>query len=96
MPDQNECSAHDAYRSTSQTRPTSGILSPASESALNLDQPSTRTSKKRKRDANTMEDLLDDAFVVKVCSNTIDVILLPETDKHDSHIRLLYSSSLEP
>ena len=45
----------------------SGILTPASDHSLNLSDGVCSGSKKRKRDGNTMEDLLRDTFVVTVC-----------------------------
>ena len=52
---------------SSQTRQMSGVLTPGSDSSLNevLD---SGGKKKRKRDGNTMEDLLKDTFVVRVGS----------------------------
>jgi len=48
-----------------ETRLKSGILTPASQNSLNLSD-ELAGGKKRKRDGNTMEDLLKDPFVVKV------------------------------
>jgi len=42
------------------------ILTPVSDNFLNGSDGSTFGGKKRKRDGNTMEDLLKDSFVVKV------------------------------
>ncbi len=50
----------------SQTR--SGILTPASDTSLNLSDGANHGGRKRKRDGNTMEDLLKDSFVVRVSS----------------------------
>ncbi|KAH6719315.1 DNA replication regulator SLD3-domain-containing protein [Leptodontidium sp. MPI-SDFR-AT-0119] len=43
----------------------SGILTPASDTSLNLSDGAGIGGKKRKRDGNTMEDLLRDKFVVR-------------------------------
>lgn len=48
-----------------QTR--SGILTPASDNSLNSNDGVSLGAKKRKRDGSTMEDLLKDKFIVKVC-----------------------------
>lgn len=50
------------------TRP--GILTPPSDNSLNLLDGSGTGGKKRKRDGNTMEDLLKDSFVVRVSKHT--------------------------
>ena len=42
------------------------ILTPVSDNSLNGSDGLTFGGKKRKRDGNTMEDLLKDSFVVKV------------------------------
>jgi DNA replication regulator SLD3 len=44
----------------------SGILTPASDNSLNLSDGASCASKKRKRDGSTMENLLEESFVVKV------------------------------
>ena len=51
---------------SAQTRQTGGILTPLSDNSLNLSDGGLHGGKKRKRDGNTMEDLLKDPFVVKV------------------------------
>lgn len=48
------------------TRSGSGILTPVSDNYPNLSDGTSPGSKKRKRDGNSMEDLLKDRFVVKV------------------------------
>ena len=50
----------------SQIRP--GILTPASDTSLNLSDEANHGGRKRKRDDSTMEDLLKDSFVVRVSS----------------------------
>ena len=59
---------------SSQTRQMTEVLNPQSDNSLNggLDS----GGKKRKRDGNTMEDLLKDSFVVRV-SNVL--LALPRT-----------------
>jgi hypothetical protein len=59
MGGQGGCSSLDAF---SRTR----VLTPSSESSLNLNDALSRDSRKRKRDATTLEDLLDEFFVFKV------------------------------
>jgi hypothetical protein len=59
MGGQEECSKFDA---STRTR----ILTPSSESLLSNHEASMVESKKRKRERGTMEDLLDESFVVKV------------------------------
>jgi len=49
---------------SSQTRQMSGALTPSSDSSLRLND--GISGKKRKRDGSTLEDLLEDNFVVKV------------------------------
>jgi DNA replication regulator SLD3 len=44
----------------------SGVLTPASDNSLNLSDDISYGGKKRKRDGNTMNDLLNDTFVVRV------------------------------
>lgn len=44
----------------------SGVLTPKSDNSLNLSDGAGFGGKKRKRDGNTMEDLLKDKFVVRV------------------------------
>ena len=44
----------------------SGILTPASDNSLNRSDGVGSGGRKRKRDGNTMEDLLRDKFVVRV------------------------------
>lgn len=44
----------------------SGVLTPKSDNSLNLSDDAGFGGKKRKRDGNTMEDLLKDKFVVRV------------------------------
>jgi DNA replication regulator SLD3 len=63
MSGQEEHHGSDASVKT-QTR--SGILTPASDNSLNLSDGASYGAKKRKRDDNTMEDLLKDTFVVRV------------------------------
>jgi hypothetical protein len=56
----------------------SGILTPTSDNSMNLSDGSFSGSKKRKRDGNAMEDLLEGSFVVKVgshCLNSISINL---------------------
>lgn len=49
-----------------QPQPRSGILTPTSENSLSLSDDAGHGGKKRKRDGNTMDDLLKDPFVIKV------------------------------
>ena len=51
-----------AFDASAQTRQTGGTLTPISDYSLN----SIDGGKKRKRDGNTMEDLLKDPFIVRV------------------------------
>lgn len=60
-----------------QTR--SGILTPASDNSLNPSDGADSGAKKRKRDGNTMEDLLKDAFVVRV--RPLILVQKPETNR---------------
>jgi DNA replication regulator SLD3 len=60
---QDEVPGSDA---SARTLTRSGILTPASDNSLNLSDGVSSGSKKRKRDGNTMEDLLRDSFAVKV------------------------------
>jgi hypothetical protein len=53
-----------------QTRQTGGILTPLSDNSLNSTDGRLHGVRKRKRDGNTMEDLLEEPFVVRV-SNAI-------------------------
>lgn len=48
------------------SRQRSGILTPASESSLNNEDGLSTTARKRKRVGDTMEELLNDVFVIKV------------------------------
>lgn len=66
MSSQYDLPASDAYFQHTPAR--SGILTPASETSLNMSDGLSAGAKKRKRDGNTMEDLLKDTFVVKVSS----------------------------
>jgi DNA replication regulator SLD3 len=50
----------------SSTRP---ILTPPAEASQTSGDGAPSGSRKRKRDGNTMEDLLKDPFVVKVCGH---------------------------
>jgi DNA replication regulator SLD3 len=63
MSGQEEHHGSDASNKT-QTR--SGIITPASDNFLNASDGANSGLKKRKRDGNTMEDLLKDAFIVRV------------------------------
>jgi DNA replication regulator SLD3 len=67
MSGQEEQHGSDAS-TTTQTR--SGILTPASNNFVNPSDAASPGLKKRKRDGNTMEDLLKDAFVVRVSKGT--------------------------
>jgi DNA replication regulator SLD3 len=67
MSGQEELHGSDASTKT-QTR--SGALTPTSKNFLNPSDGAGSGLKKRKRDGNTMEDLLKDVFVVRV-SKTI-------------------------
>lgn len=64
----DEFMAQDTSSQASETRPKSGILTPASEGS-SFDESQT-TSRKRKRDyignGNGLEDLLSERFTVKV------------------------------
>lgn len=53
---------------SSKTLTRSGIRTPASDNPSNLSDGASSGAKKRKRDGNTMEDLLKDTFIVKVSS----------------------------
>jgi DNA replication regulator SLD3 len=50
----------------------SGILTPASDSSFNHEM-KPGTSRKRKREGNTVEDLLSETFVVKVWSTSVSI-----------------------
>lgn len=67
MLSQDENPASDA---SAKTRQTGGILTPLSDNSLNLSDGGLHGQKKRKRDGNTMEDLLTDPFVVRVRNAT--------------------------
>lgn len=54
----------------------SGVLTPASDNSLNLSDGVSSRSKKRKRDGNTMEDLLKESFAVKVSTLKIHLSAL--------------------
>lgn len=59
---------HDASNNASIKAQTTRILTPAaSDGTLDLSDGSGFSSKKRKRDGSTMEDLLKDKFVARVC-----------------------------
>ena len=68
MSGQEEHHGSDASNKT-QTR--SGIITPASDNFLNASDGANSGLKKRKRDGNTMEDLLKDAFVVRVSKQNL-------------------------
>ena len=68
MIDQDEHDVSDAFV---HSRARSGILTPASDNSLNLSDGAALESRKRKRDVNTMDDLLKDSFVVKVRNYTL-------------------------
>ena len=51
---------------SAQTRQPGGILTPLSDNSLNSSDGGLHGGKKRKRDGNTMEDLLKDPFVIRV------------------------------
>lgn len=54
-----------------ETRRQSGFLTPTSDCSLNADNAAVSETKKRKREGDaTMEDLLKESFVVKVCTRT--------------------------
>ncbi len=57
---------HHVSDASAKTQTRSGILTPASNSSLNLSDGASSGGKKRKRDGNSMEDLLKDAFVIRV------------------------------
>jgi hypothetical protein len=57
---------HHASNASAKTQTRAGILTPASDNSLNLSDDTSSRVKKRKRDGNTMEDLLKDTFVVRV------------------------------
>jgi DNA replication regulator SLD3 len=61
MGGQEECpdASKHVYKNT-------GILTPASDTTFDIEPSSGTGTRKRKRDGNTIADLLDDAFVVKV------------------------------
>jgi hypothetical protein len=61
MGGQEECSKFDA---STRTR----ILRPSSDSSLNSHEASKVETKKRKREESTMENLLDESFIVKVAN----------------------------
>ena len=65
MLSQDEIPVSDA---SAQTRQTRGILTPLSDNSFNSSDAGLHGGKKRKRDGSTMEDLLKDPFVVKVCN----------------------------
>ncbi len=75
MPSQDEHPASDAHV---QTRRTGGVLTPLSDNSINSLHAELHGGKKRKRDGNTMEDLLKDPFVVRV-SNAV-ILFLTYTD----------------
>jgi DNA replication regulator SLD3 len=66
MLSQDEIPVSDA---SAQTRQTGGILTPLSDNSLNSNYDGLHSGKKRKRDGNTMEDLLKDSFIVKVTNS---------------------------
>jgi hypothetical protein len=57
---------HYGSNASAKTQARSGILTPASNNSLNLSDGASSRGKKRKRDGNTMEDLLKDTFIVRV------------------------------
>jgi len=57
---------HHVSDASAKTQTRSGILTPASDNPANFSDGAGLGAKKRKRDGNTMEDLLKDTFVVKV------------------------------
>lgn len=57
-----------------QTRQTGGILTPLSDNSLNSTDGGLHGGKKRKRDGNTVDDLLKDPFIVRVSN----AVLLPD------------------
>lgn len=68
MSGQEEHHGSDASNKT-QTR--SGIITPTSDNFVNPSDGANSGLKKRKRDGNTMEDLLKDAFVVRVSKQNL-------------------------
>jgi DNA replication regulator SLD3 len=51
---------------TVRIQPRSSILTPVPDNTLNLSDDPNYGGKKRKRDGNTMDDLLKDTFIVRV------------------------------
>jgi len=70
---------HHASDASTKNQTRSAILTPASDNFINPSDGAISGLKKRKRDGNTMEDLLKDNFVVKV-SEATQVILPTNTD----------------
>ena len=73
MLSQEENLASDA---TSETRQTGGILTPLSDNSLNSSNGGLHGGRKRKRDGDSMEDLLKDPFVVRVSNSTLSSVIL--------------------
>jgi DNA replication regulator SLD3 len=57
---------HHASDASTKTQTRSHILTPASNNFTNPSDGTSSSLKKRKRDGDTMEDLLKDVFVVRV------------------------------
>jgi DNA replication regulator SLD3 len=61
---------HHASDASTKTQTRSAILTPASDHFANPSDGASSGLKKRKRDGNTMEDLLKDNFIVRVSEAT--------------------------
>lgn len=66
MGGREECSKLDASIATR-------VLTPPSESLLNSHEGCKVETKKRKREKSTMEDLLDESFMVKVVNELLSI-----------------------
>ncbi|KAF4620089.1 hypothetical protein G7Y89_g14730 [Cudoniella acicularis] len=101
MLDQHELLVSDASAKL-QTR--SGILTPASDNSLNLSDGTSSSAKKRKRDGNTMEDLLRGSFTVKPFPATVSMkprtlqplLLLPRSSLPLAALDLMPSTNVLP
>lgn len=57
---------HHGSDASNKTQTRSGIITPTSDNFVSPSEGANSGLKKRKRDGNTMEDLLKDAFVIRV------------------------------
>lgn len=57
---------HHGFDASNKAQTRSGIITPTSDNFVNPSDGANSGLKKRKRDGSTMEDLLKDAFVVRV------------------------------